>query len=271
MALEQFNDQESLSSVRAKINGNFAQLTPNRVIKPVNETIEYVVVAEDFTESILDFTANGGEEINVTIDSAIVPVKGELQMISTGNNKLVLNLTGVTATYPEQTNPKTILKGWLGGIVVGTNKISFNGSLESTATGGGGIEEAPQDGTPYSRQDAGWVAAATGGGSYSTFTNTEDGDVPAPNVTGETTYSGTITSPTEGFTATEGETTVVTIELPAGVTVTATEVLTSDFTGNTPWKKIDDITRDYIILKSPNGTNYKITVADNGTLNQTAI
>jgi hypothetical protein len=243
MALEQFNDQESLSSVRTKINGNFAQLTPDRVIKPVNETTEYVVVAEDFTDSILDFTANGGEEINVTIDSAIVPAKGELQMISTGNNKLVPNLTGVTATYPEQTNPKTIPKGWLGGIVVAANKISFNGSLESTAAGG----------------------------TSEPFTNTEDGDVPAPNVTGETTYSGTITSPTEGFTVTEGETTVVTIELPAGVTVAATEVLTSDFTGNTPWKKINDIARDYIILKSPNGTNYKVTVADNGTLNQTAI
>jgi hypothetical protein len=34
------------------------------------------------------------------------------------------------------------------------------GELANFTAGGGGIEEAPQDGTPYSRQDATWVPAA---------------------------------------------------------------------------------------------------------------
>ena len=34
-----------------------------------------------------------------------------------------------------------------------------------SAGGGGGIEEAPEDGTPYARQDAAWVPVPTGGGS----------------------------------------------------------------------------------------------------------
>jgi hypothetical protein len=199
----------------------------SRTVKQITNTTQYTVIAADFTDFILEFTANANEEISIVINSGVAPLNGELQMISTGNNKLVPSLTGVTATYPEQTNPKTILKGWLGGIVVGTDKLSFNGSLESTATTG--IEEAPQDGTPYSRQDAGWVAAATGGTTYSTFTNTEDGLVPAPNVGGSTTYSATITSPTEGFTATEGQVTTVNVDLPAGVVSSgAKKVLKSD-------------------------------------------
>lgn len=40
------------------------------------------------------------------------------------------------------------------------------GDVTITATGGGGgIEEAPEDGTPYARQDATWVPVPTGGGS----------------------------------------------------------------------------------------------------------
>jgi hypothetical protein len=186
----------------------------SRTVKEVPNTTQYTVIAADFTDFILEFTANANEEIDIIINSGVAPLNGELQMISTGNNKLVPSLTGVTATYPEQTNPKTILKGWLGGIVVGADKISFNGSLESTATAG--IEEAPQDGTPYSRQDAGWVAAVDNDTTYTTFTNTEDGLVAAPNITTE--YSATITSPTEGFTATEGQVTTVNVNLPAATT-----------------------------------------------------
>ena len=48
-----------------------------------------------------------------------------------------------------------------------------NAAWATPAGGGGGITEAPIDGTPYSRQDAGWVAAAAGGGTTSEiFTKT---------------------------------------------------------------------------------------------------
>jgi phosphotransferase system IIB component len=202
-------------AIKTKLGVTGGGTATSRTVKQITNTTQYTVIAADFTDFILEFTANANEEISIVINSGVAPLNGELQMISTGNNKLVPSLTGVTATYPEQTNPKTILKGWLGGIVVGTDKISFNGSLESTATAG--IEEAPQDGTAYNRKDAGWVAAVDNDTTYTTFTDTEDGLVPAPNVGGSTTYSATITSPTEGFTATEGEVTTVNVDLPAGV------------------------------------------------------
>jgi hypothetical protein len=37
--------------------------------------------------------------------------------------------------------------------------------IASTVAPGAGVEEAPVDGTPYARQDAGWVAAGTGSGT----------------------------------------------------------------------------------------------------------
>ncbi len=238
-----------------------------RTIKPLPNTTTYTLIEADFTDFILEFTANASEEISIVLNEGVAPLNGELQMISTGNNKLVPSLTGVTATYPEQTNPKTILKGWLGGIVTATDTISFNGSLESTATGGG-IADAPSDGTPYSRQDAAWVAAT--GTTYNPFTNTVDGLVPAPNV-GGTTYTVDITSPAEGATVTEGQVTSVTLSLPVGLVSSDIEIPTSDFAGGTPWKNINNIVRDYIILKSPNGTLYKVGVADDGTRTSIAL
>ena len=37
--------------------------------------------------------------------------------------------------------------------------------ISGTGGGGGGIEEAPEDGTPYARQDAGWVSVPAGSGA----------------------------------------------------------------------------------------------------------
>ncbi len=117
-----------------------------RTIKTLANTTQYTLIAADFTDFILNFTANANEEISIILNAGVAPLDGELQMISTGNNKLVPSLTGVTATYPEQTNPKTILKGWLGGIVTATDTISFNGSLESTATSGDNYGSRPLKG-----------------------------------------------------------------------------------------------------------------------------
>ena len=63
------------------------------------------------------------------------------------------------------------------------------------------------------------------GTTYAPFTNTVDGLVPAPNVSGTTTYTGAITSPAQGFTITEG----------VLVTVTASE---SSTTGTGARKKL---------------------------------
>ena len=107
------------------------------------------------------------------------------------------------------------------------------------------------------------------GTNYSPFTNTVDGLVPAPNVSGTTTYSGVITSPAQGFTITEGVLVTVTASessmvIPASVDV---RYLSDEFDGNTgkgKWKDVD-------ILTSPNGTLYKLSVTDNGTLITTVI
>lgn len=235
------NAKANTTDLAAKVN--------KRTLKTITTTVSYILIAADFTDFILKFTANASEEIAVTLNAGVAPLNGELQMISTGNNKLVPSLgVGVTATYPEQTNPKTILKGWLGGIVTGTDTISFNGSLESTATGGGGIEEAPVDGTPYSRQDATWVAAATGGGATLTsqltndgddtlnpfidrtdvFTNSLAGTVPAPGVAGSTVYGGAITNPADGFTATIGDPVTVTASESAVVVGANRKKLTNE-------------------------------------------
>jgi len=135
--------------------------------------------------------------------------------------------TGITFITPPQTNLKTVGKGsWLGIIETTTvNVLSINGSLESTAAGGG-IADAPIDGTPYSRQDADWVAAI--GTTYTPFTNTVNGLVPAPNVSGTTTYSGAITSPAEGFTITEGVLITVTASESSSVSGATRKKLTNE-------------------------------------------
>lgn len=44
-----------------------------------------------------------------------------------------------------------------------TSDGAGNAAWEDAPSGGGGVEEAPVDGTPYARQDAGWVPASAGG------------------------------------------------------------------------------------------------------------
>ena len=177
-----------------------------RTRKEVSNTTSYTLVLEDYTTKYLDFTADLGQTIALNINTGIIPANGQAQIISSGNNFIVPTAgTGITFIKPPETNLKTVGKGsWLGIIETTTaDSLSINGSLESTAAGGG-ISDAPSDGTPYSRQDASWVAAIDTDTSYAPFTNSVDGLVPAPNISGTTTYSGAITSPTQGFTITEG-------------------------------------------------------------------
>jgi len=223
-----------------ELDGNFtdldgrvttAQQTADAIVertrKPIPNTTQYTLIAADYTDFYLDFTANLGQTIALNINTGIIPANGQAQIISSGNNFIVPTAgTGITFIKPPETNLKTVGKGsWLGIIETTTaDSLSINGSLESTAAGGG-IADAPIDGTPYSRQDASWVAAI--GTTYSTFTNTVDGLVPAPNVSGTTTYSGAITSPAQGFTITEG----------VLITVTASESAT---TGTGTAKVLED-------------------------------
>lgn len=112
--------------------------------KVIPATTQYTLVATDFTDDKLFFTANGGQTISLILNPGVAPINGELQMVSAGDNKLAPSVVeGITAIYPEGTNPKTISKGWLGGIVTDVDTISYNGSLESTVAGGGEANVQP--------------------------------------------------------------------------------------------------------------------------------
>lgn len=103
-----------------------------RTIKPLANTTQYTLIAADFTDFTLDFTANAGETISVILNAGVAPLNGQIQAISSGNNFLVPTAgTGVTIIRPEGTNLKTTSKGWFGGVVLSTDKISINGNLES--------------------------------------------------------------------------------------------------------------------------------------------
>jgi len=66
------------------------------------------------------------------------------------------------------------------------------------------------------------------GTTYSPFTNSEDGLVPAPNVSGTTTYTGAITSPAQGFTVTEGVLVTVTASESSTVVTGARKKLVNE-------------------------------------------
>jgi hypothetical protein len=118
----------------------------------------------------------------------------------------------------------------------------------------------------YLWDDVNEVYVLAGGTTYSTFTDTEDGLVPAPNAGGGTTYSASITSPTEGFTATEGQVTTVNVDLPAGVVSSGVEkVLHNDGwkSANREEKYIDgNTTPNYTLVADDKNKFLSIRYAD---------
>ena len=110
-----------------------------RTRKEVSNTTQYTLIAADYTDFYLDFTANLGQTIALNINTGIIPANGQAQIISSGNNFIVPTAgTGITFIKPPQTNLKTVGKGsWLGIIETTTaDSLSINGSLESVGVGG---------------------------------------------------------------------------------------------------------------------------------------
>ena len=227
-----------------ELDGNFtdldgrvttAQQTADAIVertrKPIPNTTQYTLIAADYTDFYLDFTANLGQTIALNINTGIIPTNGQAQIISSGNNFIVPTAgTGITFIKPPETNLKTVGKGsWLGIIETTTaDSLSINGSLESTAPGGGEMNVQPDWNITDNTLDSFILNKPDIPAAEIVFTNSEDGLVPAPNVSGTTTYSGAITSPAEGFTITEG----------VLITVTASE--SSTLTPATP-KVLEDI------------------------------
>lgn len=87
--------------------------------------------------------------------------------------------------------------GGVSSIIAGSG-ISIDqptGNVTITNTGGGsggGIEEAPQDGTPYVRQDADWISAPSGGGGGSGVSSIIAGSgISIDQATGDVTITST--------------------------------------------------------------------------------
>lgn len=186
-----------------------------RTRKEIPNTSQYTVIAADFTDFELVFTGDtAGAEIDVIINTGVCPntePSTGLQIKSIANHKLVF--TGAAAITPQPGATLTLANDGtsvaIAGILptVDVNTFGSFGNFESDGTGGGGQ-------------------------TYSVFTDTEDGLVPAP---GASSYTGTLTSPTEGFTVTEGDILVVDGTLQGTASAGGKKVLKS-----TGWE--DDVT-----------------------------
>ena len=105
-----------------------------RTRKEVSVTTQYTLIAADFTDFYLDFTADAGQTISLILNAGVMPDNGELRAISSGNNFIVPTVGAGTVIFikPDSANLKTIPFAWFG-IVKATaaDTYSVNGSLES--------------------------------------------------------------------------------------------------------------------------------------------
>ena len=110
-----------------------------RTRKEVSATTQYTLIAADFTDFYLDFTANGGQTISLILNAGVMPDNGELRAISSGNNFIVPTVGTGTVIFikPDSANLKTVPFAWFG-IVKATaaDTYSVNGSLESNVVAG---------------------------------------------------------------------------------------------------------------------------------------
>ena len=118
-------------------------------------------------------------DITATIDQTIitatvtnVPVSATA---STSPITATVSSTDVSATVSSTPVTATLLSGGTITATVSSSPI--------TATLSAGLEEAPQDGTPYSRQDADWVAAGVGAGDVVGPASAVDGNFAAFDTT----------------------------------------------------------------------------------------
>ncbi|MCH4824305.1 hypothetical protein ML462_14105 [Gramella lutea] len=213
------------TSYKNKIDANEAAITAlqtgkekKRTKKVVNNTTQYTVIAADFTDFELHFTGDtSGDEIDVIINTGVCPntePSTGLQIVSEANH--VLNYTG-TATLTTQAGAlkKTANDGSsvaISGVkpLSGVNDLGLFGSLQSDGSGvdpGGELNvQADWDETDDTSDAYIKNKPTSLGETYDVVTNTENGLIKAPNITvGATNYSPVITSPSEGFTYTPGD------------------------------------------------------------------
>lgn len=214
-----------------------------RTRKEVNNTTQYTVIAADFTDFELVFTGDtSGGEINVIINTGVCPntePSTGLQIVSQANH--VLNYTG-TATLTAQ--PGAILKTANDGTSVAitgikplatVNSLGVFGSLEGDGSGGAGEMNVQSDWNQTDNTQDDFIKNKPAiPSAESVVTNTEDGLIKAPNISGSTTYTATIDSPTAGTEYTEGDTVNVSATLTESTTSTGTKKkFTYDPTGDT--------------------------------------
>lgn len=110
-----------------------------RTRKEVSVTTQYTLIAADFTDFYLDFTADGGQTISLILNAGVMPDNGELRAISSGNNFIVPTVGTGTVIFikPDSANLKTVPFAWFGMVkATAANTYSVNGSLESNVPTG---------------------------------------------------------------------------------------------------------------------------------------
>ena len=111
-----------------------------RTRKEVPVTTQYTLIAADFTDFYLDFTADGGQTISLILNAGVMPDNGELRAISSGNNFIVPTAGTGTVIFikPDSANLKTIPFAWFGMVkATAADTYSVNGSLESNVVSSG--------------------------------------------------------------------------------------------------------------------------------------
>jgi len=246
----------TVEGTAADYEGFVGERSGERTRKEVSNTTQYTLIGADYTDFYLDFTADLGQTIDLNINTGIIPANGQAQIISSGNNFIVPTAgAGITFITPPQTNLKTVGKGsWLGIIETATaDSLSINGSLESTAAGGGEMNVQPDWNITDNTLDSFIQNKPTIPAAEIVFTNTVDGLVPAPNASGTTTYSGVITSPAQGFIITEGVLFTVTASEASSVGTETRQKLVNE---SPFW--VDDAYHKVVNIDTQNLTTYDL-------------
>jgi hypothetical protein len=162
------------------------------VLDTVNKSIEALLEAApaatqpDFTSHFADATAltfieasndgklNGTTAVTIVAAPAVDTRRIVREIVIYNSDTAVVTLI---VRLKNGANNRIIYKHTL---AVGTSWIFSDGAVSTIIGGGGGIEEAPINGTPYVRKDAGWIPETGGGGAtdHGALTGLADDDHP---------------------------------------------------------------------------------------------
>lgn len=252
-----------------------------RTRKVVNNTSQYTVVDSDFTDSELHFTGvPSGSTIDVVVNTGVCPNTNPstgLQIVVHSASKI--SFSGSASLTPQPGATLTSANDGSSVAIIGikptdsVNAFGVFGSLESDGTGTGigdlnvqadwnetdntsdafiknkpnslGGVQSDLDQTDNTADD--FIKNKSSIPDYvPLFDNNTPGKVPAPGVSGSTTYTAIITSPSEGTEYTEGDVVNVTATLNESVVGAGRKKLVNE---SPFW--VDDVVEEDVVFWSP--------------------